>query len=112
VKVPVFGATGTSLTVTVPAGADHKNISVTNLASNLTCYSSKPFRVTFRSCPVPEFASKLDFVNQPATGLNITDFDGDGKPDVASFIAADSVSIMRNISSIGLLNLGSKTVLL
>jgi hypothetical protein len=108
VKVPVSAATSTSLTVTVPAGADHKNISVTNLGTNLTRYSSKSFRVTFRSCPVPEFASKLDFVNQPARGLSIIDFDGDGKPDVASFIAADSVSIMRNISSIGLLNLGSK----
>ena len=108
VKVPVSASTGTSLTVTVPPGADHKNISVTNLVSNLTCYSSKPFRVTFTSCPVPEFASKLDFANQPANRLNIIDFDGDGKPDVASFIAADSVSIMRNISSIGLLNLGSK----
>ncbi|MBK9226691.1 MAG: FG-GAP repeat protein [Ignavibacteria bacterium] len=108
VKVPVSGSTGTSLTVTVPAGADHKNISVTNLGTNLTRYSSKPFRVTFRSCPVPEFASKLDFVNQPAQGLSITDFDADGKPDVASFIAADSVSIFRNISSVGLLNLGPK----
>ena len=108
VKVPVSGSTSTSLTVTVPAGADHKNISVTNLGSNLTRYSSKPFKVTFTSCPVPEFASKLDFANQPAQGLSITDFDGDGKPDVASFIAADSVSIFRNISSVGLLNLGSK----
>ena len=108
VKVPVSGATGTSLTVTVPPGADHKNISVTNLGSNLTCYSSKPFRVTFRSCPLPEFASKLNFVNQPAQRLSITDFDADGKPDVASFIAADSVSIFRNISSVGILNLGPK----
>ncbi|MBK6505076.1 MAG: VCBS repeat-containing protein [Ignavibacteria bacterium] len=109
VRVPVSGSTSTSLTVTVPAGADHKNISVTNLGTNLTRYSSKPFRVTFRSCPVPEFASKLDFVNQPARGLSIIDFDGDGKPDVASFIAADSVSIFRNISSVGLLNFEPRT---
>jgi hypothetical protein len=55
-QAAVTGATSTSLTVTVPYGANYQYISVTNLAYNTTGYSATPFVVTFPSNGVTDFA--------------------------------------------------------
>ena len=87
VKATVIAATATSLTVTVPTGTTYQPLSVTT--NGLTGYSSKPFNVTFaNSCGnfLPNsFAPKIDFptVSGPVvTTPIVSDFDGDGKPDL------------------------------
>jgi hypothetical protein len=54
----VTGATSTSLTVTVPYGANYQYISVTNLDYNTTGYSATPFVVTFPSNGITDFVIK------------------------------------------------------
>lgn len=114
-----FGATRASvtavgagiLTATVPVGATHKNISVTNLSTNFTYYTNKPFNVTFTcggEINSGSFAPKVDFasVGGPSE-IEIGDFDGDGKTDVALAIQElpyYSVAVYRNTSNPGTLS--------
>ncbi|MBK8381716.1 MAG: VCBS repeat-containing protein [Ignavibacteria bacterium] len=102
----VTGSTTTSITTTVPAGADYRNISVTNLSNNLTAYSSKPFNVTFPGGCKFNFADKVDFVTgaggQNSISVASSDIDGDGKTDMAvANYATNSVSVFRNTSTNG-----------
>ena len=46
-KASINSSTSTRLIVTVPTGANYQYISVTNLGTNLTGYSFKPFAITF-----------------------------------------------------------------
>jgi hypothetical protein len=112
VKATVTAATSTSLTVTTPAGATYAPISLTDTTTHLTVYSSARFTPTFLSSRVVDvnaFAAKVDF----ATGVGpystvIADFDHDGKPDIAvSNAGNNSVSVFRNISTIGSITAGS-----
>ena len=106
----VMSASQDSLTVSVPAGTNFENLSVTNLDSNLTGYSSKPFIVTFTGGCKIDFAS---FVNFP-TGLNPTDvkagdIDKDGKPDIVTANkSGNSISVYRNISDTEAINFDTK----
>jgi hypothetical protein len=105
-----FGATGaavsaatvTELTVTVPIGASYHYIYVTNLTTNLTAYSSKPFNVTY-NCGSAVFAAKVDIsVGTSPYLVAISDLDGDGKPDLATANAStNNVSALRNTGSSG-----------
>lgn len=103
-------STATSITTTVPSGADYRNISVTNLSNNLTAYSSKPFNVTFPGGCKFNFADKVNFA---AGSLSImvasSDIDGDGKTDLAvSNFLTNNISVYRNISTNGTVNFEPK----
>jgi len=106
----VSSASATSLTVTVPSGANYQNISVTNLGTNLTTYSSKPFMVTFPALGAPNFASRVDFFTQVAPiSEAFGDLDKDGRPDLAVATSSNGIlSILRNTSSPGSISFASR----
>ncbi len=120
-NIVFFGATmatvsagsTTSLTVTVPVGATYQPISVTDLTTGLSAYSTEPFITNFPCGGIVDstsFASKNDFPAEinPYT-LSIGDIDGDGKPDlvVPNFSSA-TISIYRNIGTIGTISFAPK----
>lgn len=113
-KATVSASTSTTLTLTVPSGATFQYISVTDLANNLTAYSTKPFIVTFACGGIIDttsFALKAD----SATGsvpnsIAIGDIDGDGKSDlVITNQTSNTVSILKNTSSGGTISFSVKT---
>lgn len=104
-----------SLTVTVPSGTTYQDISVTDIYSNLTAYSSQPFVSTF-SCPGTgmlysgSFGARVDSIsgNTPK-GIISKDLDGDGKPDLATVnYGSNTVSIFRNTSTSDIISLSTK----
>ncbi len=110
-KATVTAATATSLTVTtVPVGATYHPISVTNLSTNLTAYSLKPFSVTQPNQPYVGFDSKMDISTATSpNSISMGDVDGDGKVDLAVVNQAGStVSIFRNTSSAGSVSFAAK----
>lgn len=97
----VSAASATSLTVTVPAGATYKPISVTDITTGLTGYASRPFITTFNggaAFNASSFAAKVDFTaGTNPTSVSINDLDGDGKPDLAVVNSkSNTVSVFRN----------------
>ncbi len=102
VAANIVSASSTSITANVPVGTNFQYITVTNLTSHLTAYTTIPFSVTF-SCDSALFASRVDFTagNNPYC-LAIGDIDGDGKPDIcATNYNSPSISVFRNISTTG-----------
>jgi RHS repeat-associated protein len=101
-KATVTAATTTQLTVTVPAGATYQPISV--LANGLTAYSTLPFATTYVGWGVIDagtFTSKTDFpTGTTPYSVSPSDFDGDGKTDLAVVnFSSNTVSIFRNTST-------------
>ncbi len=101
-------ADNSTIKVSVPAGATHERISVTNLRTKLTAYSSHPFMMTFGGEPGQmNFAEQVDFdVTGAGTktdlyDLCVCDFTGDDKPDIAG-ANQESISfpLFTNISPI------------
>ena len=109
-KATVTAATSTSLTVTVPTGTTYQNISVTNLVTNLTGYSLKPFITTYNSIGSTAFAPKVDFATDGTPlGIVIGDIDGDGKSDVVTAnFTGTTVSVLRNTSTSGVISYAAK----
>jgi formylglycine-generating enzyme required for sulfatase activity/outer membrane protein assembly factor BamB len=106
VRAAVTAASSTSLTVTVPSGASYAPITVTDITTELTAYSSKPFIVTFPSSQIinaTSFASKVNFTTGGSPyNAAIGDIDGDGKPDLVVTNGSDNtVSVLRNTSASG-----------
>lgn len=103
VKAAVTNATATQLTVTIPAGATYGHISVTNLISKLTGYSKVSFTPVFNSLNKiagNHFSSKITFANTVRPVLTqVTDMDGDGKPDVVMLNANKTISIYPNTAA-------------
>ncbi len=107
--------TTTSLTVTVPTGANYAPITLLNTATHLVCYSRVNFTPKFSPAKsgiiATDFSSKVDF----STGLNsqpysaaIGDLDGDGKPDIAVVnSSAYTVSVYYNTATSGSISVGS-----
>lgn len=109
VKATVTASSTTLLSVKVPAGAIYHPISVTT--GNLTAYSSALFTSTFTGT-----SSGLDYTDVEMSGnfttdlhpngVVIADFDGDGKPDLATpnnYSTAGTpatVSVLRNTSAL------------
>lgn len=105
VKGTVTAASPTSITAVVPAGFSHEPLSVT--AAGRTAFSARPFTVTFEGggsgFSGASFAPKIDFplLSFPEKGCT-ADFDGDGRPDLASPNYYDSkVSVLRNTGANG-----------
>ncbi len=109
VKANVSSASSNTLTVTVPSGATYQPISVT--VNGLTAWSQKPFIITFpisSNISSNSFAQGIDSTTDlHPNDLVMSDFDGDGKPDLATAnnysIAGSpaSISVLRNTSSGG-----------
>jgi hypothetical protein len=112
-KANISSASATSLTVFVPFGATYQNISVTDITTNLTAYSVKPFIVIMqceKTIDTNSFAPKVDFVTgaQPYY-VSICDIDGDGKSDLSIANAGSgTVSLYRNTSTIGTISFATK----
>jgi hypothetical protein len=105
-KATITAASTTSLTVTVPLGATFQPISVLNLATVLTGFSSVPFRVTYLGGSIIAESLAEDRVDFTTGALALFiatgDLDGDGKTDmVTANFNANTISILRNISTVG-----------
>lgn len=115
-RATVSAATSTSLTVSVPFGATYQPITIT--VNGLTAYSATPFVLTFpagKPIYVTSFAPKIDSLTDlHPNGLAIADYDGDGKPDIATANNYSitglpaSVSILRNTGVAGTISFASR----
>jgi hypothetical protein len=99
----ITNASATQLTVTVPVGAQHGNITVINKITGLSEKSTTTFSPTFsgggRIIPA-SFSPKIDIpLSIDIEGLTIADVDGDGWGDlaVASSTAYKVIEIYRNL---------------
>jgi hypothetical protein len=98
----VTRATGTSLTVTVPAGATYTPLSVT--VRNLTVYAQQAFYVTFPGANasfglIPFDSIPYDLGSNNPRRVRIVDLDGDGLTDVlVSDQGSTTITAYRNKS--------------
>ncbi|TDH23525.1 hypothetical protein EXU57_17135 [Segetibacter sp. 3557_3] len=104
VRALVTAATTTSLTVTAPAGATYKPLTVTDQSTGLTAYSKAPFSITFTNpfaygIPANFYQPKVSLA-QGNGPIAIADIDGDGKPDLVT-LEQTTITLRRNISAIG-----------
>ena len=109
----ITSASATSLSVTVPVGAQYGNISILNKITGLKKQSQQPFKPTFsgggRIIPA-SFNPKVDInLSIGLQGLSMTDIDGDGWLDlaVASSTASKVIEIYRNLGLGGDITLSS-----
>lgn len=114
-KATVTAATSTSITVAVPLGATYQPITV--VVNGLIGYSSRSFIVTFSGggqINSGSFEAKQDFTTDlRPNAVALSDFDGDGKTDIAtpndySSAGFASISVLRNTSSSGNISFASK----
>jgi len=109
VKAEVSATSSTSLTVKVPRGATCQPITVTS--NGLSAYSMIPFRLTFAgggAITQTSFLKGMDFTTTGYASV-ATDFDSDGKADIAMVdIGGKSVSLFKNNSNPGSLSIAAK----
>jgi len=114
-RATVTAATSTTLTLAVPAGATYENISVTDITTNLTTNSSKPFITTFdgsNGFDSNSFADKASFAaGNNQYSLVSGDVDGDGMPDlVVANYEDNTISVFRNTSHSGSVSFAHRVV--
>ncbi len=111
-KATVTSANTTSLTVSVPVGASYQPISVTNLTTGLTTFSTQPFNVTFPCGGSISLSNTNSFFGGYGSigpsggaplGIVTGDLDGDGKTDVVN-ITNGLLGVHRNTSTIGVVS--------
>ena len=115
VKADVTGGSPTSLTVKAPAGATYQPLTVTDSATGLIGYASRPFNTLFTNPFGTGIA--VNFYRQgvlfpiPTTirSVVISDLDGDRKPDLitTNFSGSRTISVLRNKSATGIINTNS-----
>ncbi len=116
VRATVSAATATTISATVPTGANYDKVTVT--VNGLTAYSIAPFNVTYTgggSITNGTFFSFSQYTTDlHPNGLAVYDFDGDGKPDVitpnnySTTGQPASISILRNTSTGGSISFAPK----
>lgn len=104
IRANVISTSSTNIEVTVPYGATYDYISVTDLTTGLTAYSSIAYGVTFPFCSEftnSSYTHNLDmhFEPFPYNALS-SDFDGDGLSDILLTKYGGQITISRNTSSI------------
>lgn len=100
VRAVVNNATATSITATVPAGSVYQPITVKT--DSLTAFSTGPFTTTYGNNLQLRNNSFTDpraiaGARQPCIG----DFDNDGRPDMATIINNNKITIYKNTDSAG-----------
>ena len=115
-KATVISSSNNSLNVTVPSGCTYESITIT--VNGLTAYSAKPFILTYPgggNINNSSFLPKVNFETDLHPNCNaMVDLDNDGKLDVATANnysttgVPASISILRNISTIGNINFAPK----
>jgi len=104
----ISAATTTSLTVSAPTGANFQYITVTNLSTNLTAYSAKPFNMATSCSSASSFSSAVT-VQGGSHNIEISDIDGDGKPDlVIADYFNNTFTVTRNTSTSGSISFAAK----
>ena len=104
----VSAASATSLTVTVPTGANFQYITATNLITNLTAYSAKPFIVTTICNSASTFAPAIS-VQGGSHNVEVYDMDGDGKADlIIPDYFNNYFTVTRNTSTPGSISFAAK----
>lgn len=112
VKATVSSSSATQLSVVVPAGATYAPITVTT--NYLTAYSSQPFSTSFSANSPQLTTASFTTAGNYGTGgwpraVYTSDLNDDGKPELITVNAnSNSVSILKNISSIGDLSFENK----
>ncbi len=118
-NIVLFGATyatvnvasATSLTVIVPAGTNYQYITVTNLSTSLTAYSSKPFNITTTCSGTPGFNAPVNF-QSGSHNVEVYDIDGDGKADlVTPDYFNNYLVVTRNTSTPGVISFAPKVII-
>jgi hypothetical protein len=110
VRGNITAATGSSLTVTIPPNATYSSLTVTT--GGLTASSALPFIATYPSSgeiTSSTFGARINFATQDQPGrMAQGDLTGDGKIDlIASNWVSNTLSVYRNISTVGSLTTGS-----
>ncbi len=100
----VTASTNTQVTTTVPLGASQERAAVT--LHGLTGFSAMPFTSTFATSGTLDattFSTKVDYaLTTSATGgLTVSDFDKDGKPDVATGDGGNVKLFQNSLASAG-----------
>lgn len=104
----VSAASATSLTATVPTGANYQYITATNIITNLTAYSDKPFIVTTICNSATTFAPAIS-VQGGSHNVEIYDMDGDGKADlIIPDYFNNYFTVTRNTSTPGSISFAAK----
>ncbi len=104
----VSAASATSLTVSIPAGANYSYITVTNLSTHLTAYSQRPFNLTTTCSSVSNFAAPVTFQGG-SHNVEICDMDGDGRADlIIPDYFNNFLTVTRNISTSGNISFAPK----
>lgn len=117
-RAEIISITDQILEVKVPFGTTYNDVSVTNLTTGLSGYTSRQFLLNFNGSPGFELSNLQGQFNFPAGApvneglydLCMCDFDGDKKVDVAT--ANDNfkfINIYPNSSSVGAISFPSKT---